>query len=53
MIFLEMVWLFSYWCFNFRESIFKFCNLLFFLIVVYDVDDIEGGRLENIESSSE
>lgn len=53
MILPEMVWLFSYWCFNLRESIVEFCNLLFLLTVVYDADDTEGGRPENTESSSE
>ena len=53
MILPEIVWILSYWCLNPSEGILKFCNLLFLLIVVYDVDDTEGGRPENAESSSE
>ena len=53
MILPEIVWILSYWCLNPSESILKFCNLLFLLIVVYDADDTEGGRPENAESSSE
>ena len=47
------VWDYSYWCVNPLESILKFCNMLFLLIVGYDADDTEGGRPENAESSSE